>query len=294
MKLINSSFEIIEQKPGLEGMWKHVEKCARTAYMSADSITEDSYKRFLKMLYDRGHWSCFEHATVYMIYKYDNSDSIPSIVSFYDKNPYSRIFSITHEYSTTVYITSNMRVILEHDRMDDVKNYWSEKTTYHIPRYSVRMISDIGVSREGNRHRNSITESSTRYCNFSKEKFGNELSIMRNSDITQSEFYPIEAMHEFILNENTGCTTDDYWYAANMFCEFCYMKLLEKGWTPQQARRILPLDLKTEVIYTAYINDWIHLLKLRTAPDAHPDFREIAIPLKDEFINRGYINGSLQ
>ena len=55
MKLINSSFEIIEQKPGLEGMWKHIEKCARTAYMSADSITEDSYKRFLKMLYDRGH-----------------------------------------------------------------------------------------------------------------------------------------------------------------------------------------------------------------------------------------------
>lgn len=289
MKLINSSFEIIEQNPGLEGMWKHVEKCARTAYMSADSITEDSYKRFLKMLYDRGHWSCFEHATVYMIYKYDNSDSIPSIVTFYDKNPYSRVFSITHEYSTTVYITSNMRVILEHDKMDDINNYWSEKTTYHIPRYSVRMISDIGVSREGNRHRNSITESSTRYCNFSKEKFGNELSIMKNSDITQSEFYPIEAMHEFILNENAGCTTDDYWYAANMFCEFCYMKLLEKGWTPQQARRILPLDLKTEVIYTAYIDDWIHLLKLRTAQDAHPDFREIAIPLEDEFINRGYI-----
>lgn len=289
MKLINSSFEIIEQRLGLEGMWKHIEKCARTAYMSADSITEDSYKRFLKMLYDRGHWSCFEHATVYMIYNYENSDSIPSIISFYDKNPYSRIFSITYEYSTTVYITSNMRVILEHDRMDDIKNYWSEKTIHHIPRYSVRMISDIGVSREGNRHRNSITESSTRYCNFSKEKFGNELSIIRNSDITQSEFYPIEAMHEFILNENAGCTTDDYWYAANMFCEFCYMKLLEKGWTPQQARRILPLDLKTEVIYTAYIDDWIHLLKLRTAPDAHPDFREIAIPLKDEFINRGYI-----
>ena len=126
-----------------------------------------------------------------------------------------------------------------------------------------------------------------------KEKFGNELSIVRNSDITQSEFYPIEAMHEFILNENAGCTTGDYWYAANMFCEFCYMKLLEKGWTPQQARRILPLDLKTEVIYTAYIDDWIHLLKLRTAPDAHPDFREIAIPLKNEFITRGYINGSL-
>lgn len=292
MKLINSSFEIIEQKPGLEGMWKHVEKCARTAYMSADSITEDSYKRFLKMLYDRGHWSCFEHATVYMLYKYDNNDSIPNIVSFYDKNPYSKVFSITHEYSTTVYITSNMRVILEHNRMDDVNNYWSEKTIYHIPRYSVRMISDIGVSREGNRHRNSITESSTRYCNFSKDKFGKELSIIKNSDITQTEFYPIEAMHEFILNEDASCTPDDYWYAANKFCEFCYMKLLEKGWTPQQARRILPLDLKTEVVYTAYIDDWKHLLSLRTANDAHPDFREIAIPLQEEFINRGYVQNN--
>lgn len=290
MKLINSSFEIIEQKPGLEGMWKHVEKCARTAYMSADSITEDSYKRFLKMLYDRGHWSCFEHATVYMIYKYDNSDSIPSIVSFYDKNPYSRVFSITHEYSTTVYITSNMRVILEHDKMDDINNYWSEKTIYHIPRYSVRIISDIGVSREGNRHRNSITESSTRYCNFSKEKFGKELSIILNSDVNLAEFYPADVINEFLTRKDENLTPDDYWYTANLFCEFCYMQLLKKGWTPQQARRILPLDLKTEVVYTAFIEDWIHLLNLRTAPDAHPDFREIAIPLKDEFISRGYIN----
>lgn len=290
MKLINSSFEIIEQTPGLEGMWKHVELCSRIAYMSTDLITNDSYKRFLKMIYDRGHWSCFEHATVYLIYKYPRKSwNTPSLINFYRMNKYSKINSIEEDDDIIVYITSNMRVILENGRMEDLDKYWSEKTENHIPRYSVKLITDIGVSREGNRHRNSITESSTRYCNFSKDKFGGEISIMHNSDITQSEFYPIEAMNEFILNENAGCTTDDYWYAANIFCEFCYMKLLEKGWTPQQARRILPLDLKTEVIYTAFIDDWKHLLKLRTASDAHPDFREIAIPLKEEFINRGYV-----
>ena len=77
--------------------------------------------------------------------------------------------------------------------------------------------------------------------------------------------------------------------AANEFTEFCYMKLLEKGWTPQQARRVLPLDLKTEVIYTAFIDDWKHFFELRCANNAHPDMLEVAIPLRDEFIKQGYI-----
>lgn len=77
--------------------------------------------------------------------------------------------------------------------------------------------------------------------------------------------------------------------AANEFTEFCYMKLLEKGWTPQQARRVLPLDLKTEVIYTAFVDDWKHFFDLRCDTNAHPDMLEIAVPLRDEFIKQGYM-----
>ena len=77
--------------------------------------------------------------------------------------------------------------------------------------------------------------------------------------------------------------------AANEFTEFCYMKLLEKGWTSQQARRVLPLDLKTEVIYTAFVDDWKHFFDLRCDTNAHPDMLEIAIPLRDEFIKQGYM-----
>ena len=291
MKLVKSSFEIIDQEPGQIGIWKHIERCGRLAYKSENNITDDSYIKFCKMLMSNKHLSVFEHGTVYLIYTWPRKSFKPhSLVRFYEKNPYSKVNIIEGEDDLVAYITTNMRVILENSLDNDsfYGHLCNEPTEHHFKRISVHMICDRGVSAEGNRHRSSITEMSTRYCNFSKDKFGNEITIIKNSDVDKTTDV-LGVYDEFYNCNTTESTATDYWYAANEFAEFCYMKLLEKGWTPQQARRVLPLDLKTEVVYTAFIDGWEHFFKLRCAPDAHPDMQAIAIPLKEEFIKRGYI-----
>lgn len=291
MKLINSSFKILEQPEKQIGIWKHIERCGRLAYRSENNITEDSYIKFCKMLLTNHHLSVFEHGTAYLIYKYPRkSYNKMAIVSFYEKNPYSEVNIYEEGDDMIAYITTNMRVVIENQLDNDsFYGHLCDRTDKHARRISVHMICDRGISAEGNRHRrNSITEMSTRYCNFSKDKFGNEISIIKNSDIDKT-VDPLGVYDEFYNCNNNESTATDYWYAANEFTEFCYMKLLEKGWTPQQARRVLPLDLKTEVIYTAFVDDWKHFFKLRCDANAHPDMLEIAIPLRDEFIKQGYI-----
>ena len=291
MKLVDSSFEILEQPEKQIGIWKHIERCGRLAYRSENNITEDSYIKFCKMLLTNHHLSVFEHGTAYLIYKYPRkSYNKMAIVSFYENNPYSQVNIYEEDDDMVAYVTTNMRVVIENQLDDDsFYGHLCDRTDKHARRISVHMICDRGISAEGNRHRrNSITEMSTRYCNFSKNKFGNEISIIKNSDIDKT-VDPLGVYDEFYNCNNNEATATDYWYAANEFAEFCYMKLLEKGWTPQQARRVLPLDLKTEVIYTAFVDDWKHFFELRCANNAHPDMLKIAIPLRDEFIKQGYI-----
>ena len=81
----------------------------------------------------------------------------------------------------------------------------------------------------------------------------------------------------------------EWWVWANRCCELAYMNLIRLGWKPQQARRILPLDLQTELNHCAFISDWKHFFKLRDDKAAHPDMQLLAKPLHEEFIKRGYI-----
>lgn len=292
MKLVDSSFEILEQPEKQIGIWKHIERCGRLAYRSESNITDDSYIKFCKMLLTNHHLSVFEHGTAYLIYKYPRKSwKKMAIVSFYEKNPYSEVNIYEEGDDMVAYITTNMRVVIENHLDDDsFYGHLCDRTDKHARRISVHMICDRGISAEGNRHRrNSITEMSTRYCNFSKNKFGKEISIIKNSDVTEYEYDADKVFNTFLKYENWENSASAYWMAANEFTEFCYMKLLEKGWTPQQARRVLPLDLKTEVIYTAFVDDWKHFFDLRCDTNAHPDMLEIAIPLRDEFIKQGYI-----
>ena len=166
-------------------------------------------------------------------------------------------------------------------------------------RVTVHFTTDRGVSAEANRHRaNSPMESSTRYCNFSKGKFGNQITISTPKEITDELLSlhggaNVDMSMGVILPKDTSDWIDiDWWIWGNSCTELSYMKLLECGWTPQQARRVLPLDLKTELIHTATILDWKHFFDLRVlgatgAP--HPDMYEVAKPLYDEFKRRGYL-----
>ena len=129
---------------------------------------------------------------------------------------------------------------------------------------TVRFICDRGVSHELVRHRlASFSQESTRYCNYSKDKFGEEITVIE----------------PLFWKPDTAA-----WHEWRMACEFAeksYFELLRYGCKPQEARSVLPNSLKTEVVVTANFREWRHILKLRCAENAHPQIREIMIPLRN-------------
>ena len=134
---------------------------------------------------------------------------------------------------------------------------------------TVRIICDRGVSHEIVRHRlASYTQESTRYCNYTKGKFGSEITVIEPCFWSQDdEKYRV-------------------WKQTIEQIEAGYNKLIELGATPQEARSVLPNSLKTEIVMTMNLREWRHFFTLRTSPAAHPQMREIAIPLLKEFQKR--------
>jgi len=129
---------------------------------------------------------------------------------------------------------------------------------------SVRIICDRGVSHEIVRHRiASYSQESTRYCNYSKDKFGNELTFIEPIFWSEAGHPEIRALWTYTMSQ----------------IEHVYLGMLKQGATPQQTRSILPNSLKTEIIVTMNLREWRHFFKLRTSLKAHPQMREIAIPL---------------
>ena len=297
MKLIKPSFEIINQQPGEVGMLKHIETCGRVAWKSEERITDDSHISFVNMLKGVNHGSVLEHGTVYLHMK--GGEASKNLQGYY-KNKYSVVKRIEEDFIITdLYITTNYRVLVENNWLDDLK-YQCEPTEFHEKRVTVRFTTQIAITREGNRHRvNSVTESSTRYCNYSKDKFNNEITINLPDNITEeklllsNKYSPVIEIegdeYGTLYEKETYEWLDvDWWLWANACAELAYMKLIEKGWTAQQARTILPLDTNTEVIYTAFVSDWQHFFKLRCDKSAHIDIRNLAIPLQEEFNRLGY------
>ena len=255
MKLIKPKAELLLQQPGLEGVYKQIELAGRTCYKSTDKITEDSAKPFVDRMINSKHTAMLEHGTVYLIIKWWH------IFKFfkYLLNPYSKIRKFK-------YITTNLRVIKEHNWDNDLK-YICEPTEYHEKRYTFRLITSIGVTRELNRHRvNSIAEQSTRYCNYSKDKFGNEVTFCLPNWVSSTEY--------------TEMTPEErIFFRSCEHAEYDYLRLISKGWQPQQAREVLPLCTATEAVYTAFTSDWKHFFDLRYfgktgAP--HPNMVELA------------------
>lgn len=299
MKLIKPSFKIREQPSGLEGVYKQIERVGRVCYKSEDKITEDSAKKFVERMIKSGHGAILEHGTVYLKIPYGTMDdrgefSNEPIVIKYIDNPYSVVMN--NSENDYWYITSNYRVIIENEWIDDLQ-YLCEPTEFHAKRITVHFVCDRGVSHEFVRHRvMSFAQESTRYCNYSKDKFGNELTFIE------------------------PCWLEDYNYKDNTynqlfidslrFAEAHYLDLLKKWddkipdkryktgfrnnpWTPQQARAVLPNSLKTELVVTGFVSDWNHFFDLRargTTGAPHPQAKELAEPLMKEFIARKYIN----
>lgn len=276
MRLIKPSFEIWDQEGGLEGIYKQIERAGRVCYKSEDKITEDSAGEFVNRMIKSGHGAMLEHGTVYLLVGAEDADKDMRLWELAN-NKYSEIAFVA---STGLnYITTNYRVLVENDWLDLLK-YQCEPTEFHEKRITVKFICDRGVSHEFVRHRVfSFAQESTRYCNYSKDKFGNEVTF-------------IEPCWTHLKTGNYNGVDNfdgDYFEHVLREAEFYYFKLLENGWTPQQARAVLPNSLKTELVMTGFAEDWEHFFKLRDAGSAHPQARELAQPLHEEFIDRNYI-----
>ena len=134
---------------------------------------------------------------------------------------------------------------------------------------TVRFICDRGISHEIVRHRlASYSQESTRYCNYSNDKFRNEVTFIKPC----------------FFKEKKGAYCS--WYNSMDFAECAYFDMLDDGCTPQEARSVLPNSTKTEVVMTANLREWRHFLKLRTAKAAHPQMRELTVPLLHEMQER--------
>ena len=149
----------------------------------------------------------------------------------------------------------------------DIIKRGHESVLEHVS-VTVKFVVDRGVSHEIVRHRiASYCQESTRYCNYSKDDFGSEITCI---------------IPEYLDYKSVGWKI---WKTAMKACEDAYFKLLDIGLTPQEARAVLPNSLKTELVMTANLREWRTFFKLRCANAAHPQMREVTRPLLEDFKN---------
>lgn len=289
MKLIKASFLIKEQEKNIEGIYKQIEWAGRHCYKSEDKITSDSAKEFVERMIKSKHYAMLEHGTVYLTHPIENigSSSYVGIGVKYRENKYSKV-----NYDTwgTRYITTNSRVLVENNWLDDLQ-YLCEPTEYHEKRTTVKFIMDRIGSQSFCRHRVfSFAQESTRYCNYTKDKFGNCITCI----------LPIDNPYEDEFKDEFNINNIEYiklrpawqdWYNCLLMIESCYNNFVggTYGISPQIARSILPTALKTELVMTGFDSDWEHFFELRTPATAHPQARELAIPLQKEMNKGGVI-----
>lgn len=310
MKLIKPKFEIWKQGYDLASLYKQIEKCGRICYRSENKITEDSAKPFVDRMIKSGHGAVLEHGTVYL--RIPNEKLIRNFLSntptLFEK-PWCKIYPYT-DSENYVYITTNYRHIVE-NKLEDLLKYLCEPTEFHEKRITVHFVCDRGILAEFTRHRTfSFSAESTRYCNYSKDKFGNEVAFIvpcwadslalqevKGTIINSDDFGNLIGEYYYHLSGKEApyfktwkITPERNFIVSLQVAEQLYLELLNQGWKPQEARAVLPNALKIELVMTGFVEDWINFFKLRTASNAHPQARELAIPLKEEFIKRGYIN----
>ena len=303
MKLIKQSFEILEQKDfTLVGIKKFIERCGRVCYKSEDKITDTSYERFVRMLENRDHARPLEFGTVHL------KMILPDFLGFMNSLLTLGILNdiwIKSAYSgDIIYITTNYRYYLDIAKhLPNVKRYFTEEDNEYYPkRYTVHFITSRGIMDEFRTHVElSHLAESTRYCNYAKDKFSNEVTFiepcwldMHDTDegreVTRNWNFDILDGCSIIAEEGKFDDARDAFLTSLNVAEHCYLELLQKGWTPQQARSVLPLGIKSELISCGFEDAWKNFFYRRDANDAHPMAREIAKSMHKEFIERGFID----
>ena len=259
---------MLEQEDfSLSGIKRFIERCGRVCYKSEANITETSHEAFVDNLIKRGHDRPLEFGTVHL--------RIPARYFASLREQVGRAWSnLWLKYDDAdgyvVYATTNYRYYLKLCAMTNgsVAKWFTDDADERFPqRYTVHFITDRGTMDEFRTHVGlSHLAESTRYCNYSKKRFG--------GDIT----YIIPCWLEEHASANKTF--------ANALCnaEKAYFSLLHEGWKPQQARCVLPLGIKTELISCGFIEQWRNFFYRRDAEDAHPMARELAHKVLEEFL----------
>lgn len=279
MKLIKPTYKILLQDKGINGIYKAIERAGRLAYKSEDKITEDSAKPFVDKLIKAGHLSCLEHGTVYL--RIPLSDWV---VLYEDRLAYSPyvyvVYDTSQGWDSFAYVTTNYRFLHESGYDVELEQYICAETLHHEKRISVHFTSSIGIMRELFRHRRmSYIQESTRFCNYSKDKFGNEVSfIIPGWSILGAGHYesPYSNKEAFRLcAASIDSLRDSSFYQTLGWLETQYLEMIDDGMSPQEAREVLPLCTKAEAIVTGFESDWVHIFKMRTSKATtgkpHPD-----------------------
>ena len=217
----------------------------------------------VETLIKSGHTAMLEHGTIYLSIHWDEPN-YAIVYNRYRKNPYS----VTNVLDGTLFITTNYRVIIENHWEEDLKYINTFPTKYHEKRYTIRVVTNLQVSHELVRHRvMSYAMESSRYCNYSKDKFENELTFIKPNWLEQSNF-----------NANT------IWKRNMERVEYDYLALLKEGWRPEQAAQVLPKAAKTELVITGTETQWKMWLNLRfheKTGKVHPQMKELASLIYD-------------
>lgn len=274
MKLIESKAELLPWEPGIEGVYKAIERAGRVCYKSESKSdgTAEGAKAFVDRMIASKHTAMLEHGTVYLTFNDNAEEEVSFYYEQYSDNKYSIYDCDKYGY---VYVTTNLRVLAENRCIDDLK-YLSDSTEFHEMRYSFKFTCSRGIMAELTRHRAfSFAVESTRYCGYDKDKFNKELTFV------MPQWYLTNKYDSFKMNEFDK-------YLENV--EDLYMFYRDCAMQPQEARDILPLTTKTEVVMTGFASDWRYLFDLRLfgktgAP--HPDMVDLMEKAKAEAEKNG-------
>lgn len=282
MKLLESKVEYLPQAHGENGIYKQVELAGRTAYKSEHRITSVSAKDFTIKMKEAKHYTPLEHGTIYLMYSSPLVRGIQDCMEVFGKykdNPYSKYVQqktkTENGANATAYVTTNLRVLINNNWVEDLQ-YLCEPTEFHEKRYTFKFTTSIGIVRELRTHRVcSFLNESTRYVNYSKR--GLEFII---------PYWAILNPGQYDYNDGFMCgdgylmpcstTTPEgrlLWMLSE--CEDKYNYLITKlKQNPQQAREILPLATKSDLVMTGFASDWRYILDLRLfgkTGKPHPD-----------------------
>lgn len=282
MKLIEPSCEYWEQRDVVT----HIARCARVCY--ANEKNENSYEKdeaLVKRLIESGHVSMLRHGTLYYIVPLEifkeidniNGQAIKYFIDLYITSPY--IYKVYD--AKYIYISTNKQFIKENPcgalkyYAVTPERFFEYEVTKPIRRFTFYLTTSIGVTRELNRvSPNNIAEQSTRYCNYSKDKFNNEIQFCK------PHWY-----------DNADISTKVIYKSALTSAEFYYFKLLDEGFPAQDARGVLPLNTASKVVYTYTFNEWVEIINKRyygTTGKPHPDAKIIIGMVLYKFIEMGY------